>query len=113
MNKLKFKEGMTLIEIIISLSIFAIFAVIFMNVFLSSIVITTKAGDRSDSVANIAAAIDNRIAGYTSDSALLSTTSGPFYVTVNFSNGTSSTVSGITLKSVPEQKAELKYFLPN
>lgn len=100
MNILKTIKGLTLVEIVVSIAIFGVMAVVFLNVFLGSLVITTRAGSRSDSVAAVSGEIEQKLADFATNKdatySMLSTEQKE--VKIIYNNGTSYTImSGVNI----------------
>lgn len=61
-NIKKQNKGFTLVEILISISIFGILMVAFLSLFTSAYYMTIRAGDRDKTVAGISGKVENKIA---------------------------------------------------
>lgn len=120
MNILKTIKGLTLVEIVVSIAIFGIMAVVFLNVFLGSLVITTRAGARSDSVAAVSGEIEQKLADFAANNtdpiySTISTESK--VVTIFYNNGASSTtMGGVKISGIKTndrgQTIEIQTFVP-
>lgn len=110
------RKGMTLVEVIVSITIFSIMSVAFMNVFLGSYLITTRAGARTDSVAFISGEMDKTLAGLSYAAETTNITSAPGVVTIEYLDGSIGNINGTgfvgNVLSTKGQTIEINYFLP-
>ena len=120
MEIIRNKKGLTIIEIVISFAIFSILIVVFLNVFLESLVITSRSGARSDSVAYVSSEIEKKLAyNEYPDNANLSVSTTPKAI-IKYNPGTgqqkTENMNGqlVTATELNEkgQSIEVKVFIP-
>jgi prepilin-type N-terminal cleavage/methylation domain-containing protein len=118
MEKLECKKGMTLIEIVVSLAILGVLSVLFLNVFLGSILLTTRSGERADLVADVSSAIEQKAANHSFTNAAITTSTSSVNVVYNYGTAAESSssmngafVNGSSTNS-DGQQVQLEYFIP-
>lgn len=102
-------KGFTLVEIIVSLTIFSIMAVAFLNLFFGSFLISQRAEVRTSTVAEAAGAVENKIStGVTGVT--------PSSVDIIYSSGITSEAIGVkmveTQTNSEGQTITINYFIP-
>jgi len=118
MKKLECRKGMTLIEIVVSLAILGVLAVLFLNVFLGSILLTSRSGERADMVADVSSAIEQKAANPLSTNAAITTTTSSVSILYNYGTAaeSSSSMSGAFVNGSSSnsngQQVQLEYFIP-
>ena len=111
-------KGMSLVEIIVSLAIFGVLSVLFLNVFLGGILLTVRSGDRAEMVAEAASSIEQKIADNTFTSpAIKSSTPGSVNIIYNYGTGNqkSSVLDGLKVETELDQGGQvvrMDYFIP-
>lgn len=117
MNK-KSTKGMTLVEIVISLAIFGVLSVIFLNIFLSSLTLTVRSGQRADMVSEISSSIEQRIAddSFTDSDITTVSTSVAIIYNKDTASESSEAMEGVLVNgdliNDDGQLVQLKYFIP-
>lgn len=118
MKKRLSNKGMTLVEIIVSLAIFGILSVLFLNVFLGGILLTVRSGDRTEMVAEAASSIESKIADNSFTSSAIKSSS-PASVSIIYNYGTpsqqSSSLDGLKIETEVAQDGQIvqiDYFVP-
>lgn len=77
-------KGMTLVELVVSIAIFGIISVGFLSIFLESLLIIERAGNRSESVAYVSSELERKLAGSDPvDAATLTITEPQAIITYN------------------------------
>lgn len=103
------KRGFTLVEVIVSIAIFGIMAVLFLNVFFSSYYLTLRSEDRTQAVGIASGQLQNTLA--TTKSAITNSA-----VSIKYNASTTRVVTGeTTSKSITtenDQTVTLEYFIP-
>lgn len=109
MKQISNKKGLTLVEIIVSLAIFGLMAVLFLNVFLNSYKLTLRAEERTQAIGDASGQLQHVLA--TTKSAITNSA-----VTIQYNATTTSIVPGeTTQKSIvtdDNQTIVLEYFIP-
>lgn len=93
LKKLKNKQGLTLVELIIALTIFSILMVAFLSLFMTSMKITIKAGDKDATVADVSGKLENDIGDRAYDATKES------LAIINFSGGTRNMITTKTTEN--------------
>lgn len=120
MKKMKNNRGLTLIEVIASLAIFGIVSVGLLSIFTESLLITSRAGARSEAVMNISTEIENKLANPTYSSISVLNEDTTHQATIYYNYGTmsqsSNTMDGnlVTGNEINDrgQEVEVVVFIP-
>ena len=109
LNILKSKKGMTLVEIIVSMTIFSIMVVAFLNLFFGSFLISLRAEARTNTVGEVAGAIENKISTLTPSGITTS-------VSIQYHGGYTNTANGTKISdsvtNSDDQTVTFTYFVP-
>ena len=113
MKSINNKKGMTLVEIVVSLAIFGIMMVAFLNMFLTSYEITIRAGARSDTVAQISSEMENSLSSFGGTGTDISIANEEISIDYDDGQETIDTIK-ITGEATNDknQSVELVYYLP-
>lgn len=83
------RRGFTLVEVLVAITILGMFSVLLLTVFVGSLSLTVKAGNKDEGVASVAGELEKNLAGV-SDTSGLTTSRGT--VTITFGNNSTATV---------------------
>lgn len=96
MKKSYKKSGMTLIEVIVSLALLGILSVVFLGLFLSSLKMTERSGEREQTKLTASTSMDNLLSDTSYHDSDITSTGGS--VTIIYPDSTTKTVYGMDVK---------------